>query len=82
MLRRTTITLIALAAGLACSTAASAGETIQYTYDARGRLVKVFHTAASTVNQNVQACYRYDKADNRTKVTLSGASASPPAACP
>ena len=79
---RTKLTLIALIAGFACSTAASAGETIEYTYDARGRLVKVYHTAASTVNQNVQACYKYDKADNRTKVTLSGTSGSTPATCP
>ena len=80
-MRRATLTLIALATGFA-STAAWAGETIQYTYDARGRLVRVFHTAASTVNQNVQACHKYDKADNRTKLTLSGTSATAPAACP
>jgi hypothetical protein len=82
MPRRTGLTLIALAAGLACSSAASASETIQYTYDVRGRLVKVNHAAASTVNPNHQVCYKYDKAGNRVKVTLSPTSGSPPAACP
>jgi YD repeat-containing protein len=48
------------------STAALATETITYTYDARGRLVKVVHSG--TVNNNNQACYKYDKADNRTNV--------------
>jgi YD repeat-containing protein len=59
-----------LAVGLAAfglhSSAAMATETITYTYDARGRLVKVVHTG--TVNNNNQACYKYDKADNRTNV--------------
>jgi hypothetical protein len=50
------------------SSAAMAAETITYTYDARGRLVKVVHTGS--VNNNNQACYTYDKADNRTNVTV------------
>lgn len=56
----------ALAALLLLPSAAIATETITYTYDARGRLVKVVH--AGTVNNNNQACYKYDKADNRTNV--------------
>lgn len=59
---------VAFVAGLTFSPAASASETITYTYDARGRLVKVVHTG--TVNNNVQACYKYDKADNRTNVKV------------
>jgi YD repeat-containing protein len=59
------------------STAALATETITYTYDARGRLVKVVHTG--TVNTNNQACYKYDKADNRTQVQTTVASLP---ACP
>jgi hypothetical protein len=51
---------------LAASSAVMATETIAYTYDARGRVVKVVHTG--TVNNNNQACYKYDKADNRTNV--------------
>ena len=59
------------------SSAAHATETITYTYDARGRLVKVVHTG--TVNTNNQACYKYDKADNRTQVQTTVASLPP---CP
>ncbi len=57
--------LVALALGLLGSTA-SAGETVTYTYDARGRLIKVVHTG--TVNNNNQVCYKLDKAGNRTNV--------------
>ena len=56
-------------AGLLGSSPALATETITYTYDARGRLVKVVHTG--TVNNNDQACYKYDKADNRTNVQVN-----------
>ena len=50
------------------ATAASAAETITYTYDARGRLVKVSH--GGTVNNNLVTTYTYDKANNRnTKQT-------------
>ena len=45
-----------------------AAETITYTYDARGRLVKVVRTGS--VNNNVSANYSYDKADNRTNVNV------------
>jgi len=45
---------------------ASAAETITYTYDARGRLIKVVHTG--TVNSNNQVCYTLDRAGNRIYV--------------
>jgi YD repeat-containing protein len=48
--------------------AATASETIRYTYDARGRLVKVERNGS--VNDNVSASYGYDKADNRTNVNV------------
>jgi YD repeat-containing protein len=51
------VTGIVLAAFLGTA-AAQATETITYTYDARGRLVKVVHTG--TVNNNNHACYKYD----------------------
>lgn len=51
------------------SQTASAAETISYTYDALGRLVKVTHTGG--VNNGVNANYTYDKADNRTNVTVT-----------
>lgn len=43
-------------------------ETVTYTYDARGRLVKVERTGS--VNNNVSAEYIYDKGDNRTNVNV------------
>jgi len=54
------------------SLAAQAAETVTYTYDAKGRLVKVVHTG--TVNNNLTTIYGHDKADNRTNVTTTGAS--------
>ena len=59
--------LIALATAAA---AAFAAETITYTYDARGRLVKVERTG--TINNNVTTNYAIDKADNRTNKTTTG----------
>lgn len=52
----------------AAGVAAVASETITYTYDARGRLVKV--ERKGSVNNNVKAEYKYDKADNRTNVNV------------
>lgn len=46
-------------------------ETINYTYDARGRLTNVTHSGS--VNNNVAANYTYDKADNRVTVNVTGA---------
>ena len=54
-------------AGLAAA-ATWASETITYSYDARGRLVKV--ERSGSVNNNVKAEYKYDKADNRTNVNV------------
>lgn len=51
--------------------AAQATETVTYTYDAKGRLVKVVHTG--TVNNNLTTTYDHDKADNRTNVKTTGA---------
>lgn len=70
---------VIMAAGAAAlfASAVSAAETITYTYDARGRLIKVVHTG--TVNNNNQACYKLDKEGNRTnvKVTIGSAPACP-----
>jgi hypothetical protein len=51
--------------------AAVAAETITYTYDARGRLVKIVH--GGNVNNGVVTHYSYDKADNRIDKTVTGA---------
>lgn len=65
--------------GALCAEAASlvlaaqpvaAKEIVTYTYDARGRLVKVVH--AGSVNDGVTTEYHLDKANNRTKVKTSG----------
>jgi fructose-specific phosphotransferase system component IIB len=55
--------------------AAWASETVTYTYDSRGRLVKVERTG--TVNNNVTAEYKYDKADNRTNVNVISPNSPP-----
>lgn len=58
------------------ASAAHAGETITYTYDTKGRLVKVVHNG--TVNNNVQTTYTHDKADNRKNTTTTGSTNPPP----
>lgn len=77
MLRTTRFALSALVLGLTATTATWAAETVTYTYDARGRLVKVVRTG--TVNNNNQSCYKYDKADNRANVKVTVNSLPP---CP
>ena len=65
------VVLIAAAPALAI-----AAETITYTYDAKGRLVKV--ERAGTVNNGVTTNYTHDKANNRTNVTVTGSPNPPP----
>lgn len=60
---------------LSASPALSA-ETSTYTYDAKGRLVKVVRTG--TVNNNVTVDYEHDKADNRTRLKTTNSPNSPP----
>ena len=55
---------------LASSTPALAAETISYTYDARGRVVKVVRSGS--VNNGKTTEYEHDKADNRKKVKVTG----------
>jgi hypothetical protein len=55
---------------------AIASETVTYTYDAKGRLVKVERTG--TVNNNLKYDYTLDKANNRTNVKVTGSPNSPP----
>jgi YD repeat-containing protein len=62
------IAAIALAAACLAGATAMASETVTYTYDARGRLVKV--ERSGTVNNGVKAEYVYDKGDNRTNVNV------------
>ena len=61
---------------LALPATAIASETITYTYDAKGRLVKVVRTGS--VNNNVTVEYEHDKADNRTRVKTTNSPNPPP----
>jgi YD repeat-containing protein len=65
--------LAAAGIGLAALAAVAAGasETLNYSYDARGRLIRVQHSGS--VNGNVVTNYVYDKADNRTFRNTTGA---------
>jgi hypothetical protein len=49
---------------------ASAQETVSYTYDALGRVISVNHGSTGP-NAGVSSSYTYDKADNRTAVTVT-----------
>jgi YD repeat-containing protein len=64
------LALIGASALLAASSALAA-ETIKYSYDVHGRLVKVERTG--TVNNNVVTTYTHDRANNRTNKTTTGA---------
>lgn len=66
--------LAAAATVVAIPALAIASETITYTYDAKGRLVKVVRSG--DVNNGVVAEYQHDKADNRTQVKVT--SPNPP----
>lgn len=56
---------------LLLSAPAIASETVEYTYDAQGRLVKVEHSGS--VNDGVKTEYEHDDADNRTRKKTTGA---------
>ena len=76
MRNRGRIAGLGLAAAALVAVPALATETITYSYDAKGRLVKVVHTG--DVNNNVTVEYQHDKADNRTKVKVTGSPNPPP----
>ena len=68
--------LIALGLAAMITSSAQASETITYTYDAKGRLVKVEHSRS--INNNLIANYTYDKADNRANLNVAGSPNTPP----
>lgn len=68
-IRRLEILLIGLAIA-AVPALALATETVNYSYDAKGRLVQVARTG--TINNGVTTNYTYDRADNRTNKTTTG----------
>lgn len=71
--RRAVVTGLALPFLLVALAPVRGNETIADTYDARGRLTHVAHSG--TVNSGVSADYGYDKADNRSNVTVTVPSA-------
>lgn len=66
------LTLSSIIAATLATNSAAAAETQTYTYDAKGRLVKV--ERSGTVNNGVKTEYIYDKNDNRAKVKTTGSS--------
>ncbi|CAN5355038.1 hypothetical protein BH10PSE14_BH10PSE14_26420 [soil metagenome] len=62
---------VAVAGIAALNGAAGASETINYTYDAKGRLILVEHSG--TINNGVVANYTLDHADNRKNIKVTGA---------
>lgn len=68
--RRILRTSMILGAASAIATAAGASETVNYSYDARGRIKQATHSG--TVNNGKSTAYNYDKADNRTSKSTTG----------
>ncbi|MCL6684458.1 hypothetical protein [Sphingomonas alba] len=69
-MRSEIITGLLTATGVALAMSAEASETINYTYDARGRLITVNRTGS--VNNGVNTTYNIDKAENRLNKTTTG----------
>jgi hypothetical protein len=68
--------LLIAAAVAAVPALAIASETINYSYDAKGRLVQV--ARSGNVNNGVVTNYTYDKADNRANKNTTGSPNSGP----
>src|SRR5688572_8457935 len=75
--RRSALALVLIGSCAIAISSGYASETVTNSYDSRGRVVKVSRTGS--VNNGVAACYSYDKADNRSNVTvaLSGGCSGP-----
>jgi YD repeat-containing protein len=69
MARRLEYLVVGIAIG-SVPALAIATETINYSYDAKGRLIQVVRTG--TINNGVTTNYTYDRADNRTNKTTTG----------
>lgn len=71
-MRKLRLILVTFIAILSLAVASEAAETVKYTYDGKGRLVKIERTG--TVNNGVITTYTHDKADNRTNIKVVGSS--------
>jgi YD repeat-containing protein len=69
--------ILAAAAVAVATAAAMAAETLSYSYDAKGRLVKVVQSGGGAATNTVTN-YSYDKADNRTALKVTGPPNPPP----
>lgn len=69
-MRPTVRAALALPLMLAMTSPAWGAETITYSYDAKGRLVKAAHSGS--VNNGLRTTYSHDKADNRKNKTTTG----------
>jgi hypothetical protein len=67
--------LVAIALA-AIPTLAYAAETIDYGYDAKGRLVQIIRSGS--INNGVVTTYTYDRAGNRATKTTTGSPNPPP----
>ena len=54
-----------------------AAETVAYSYDARGRLIKVIRSGSAQSNSNVTTDYTHDKANNRKQFVTINSPNSP-----
>ena len=68
--------ILVIGVSLVVAPMAHASETITYTYDAKGRLIKVEHSGS--VNNNLKTEYTHDRVDNRKKVKVTGSPNPPP----
>ena len=71
---RADATCCVLAVAMISTVPAYAQETINYGYDALGRVTTVNHSGS--VNNGVQQSYTHDAVDNRTNVTVTGAASA------
>ena len=70
MLSRYGLCCLTVVAALYAAGPARAAETVTYSYDAKGRLIRV--VKSGSVNNGVNTEYNHDKADNRTRVRTTG----------
>jgi hypothetical protein len=64
--------------GFAQFSPALAAENVTFTYDSKGRLVKVVRTGSAQNNGVVTTDYSHDKANNRRNVKVTGSTNTPP----
>jgi len=74
--RRSILALCLVTSYIAPINSASSSETVAFKYDERGRLTKV--SRSGSINNGANACYTYDRADNRTNVTAGTIDCAPP----